>query len=98
LSKAFVERKSDYAAVLHKAASKSGEMPGGGKRFVVIDGPMPEKPKFPRLSFQVLDETDSGAPGVPSLTLDKLMDKLSTVYGPEHTFMDGPGRHTVSQS
>ena len=83
MSKAFVERKSQYAAALHKAADKSGVMPGGGKRFVVVDGKLPQKPKFPRLSFQVRDQTEPEDPKVASLTLERLIDKLSIVYGPE---------------
>jgi hypothetical protein len=83
LSDAFVNRNSDYAAVLRKAARKSGMTQGGVKRFVVANGQRPTKPKFPRLSFQVLDGTESAAPDVPSLTLEQLIDKLSIVYGPE---------------
>ena len=83
LSKRFVEHNSDYAAALRKAASKSNEMQGGAKRFVVIDGKLPKNPKFPRLSFQVLDASESVHRKVPSLKLEQLIDKLSIVYGPE---------------
>ena len=83
LSKRFVEHNSDYAAALRKAASKSNEMQGGAKRFVVIDGKLPKNPRFPRLSFQVLDASESVHRKVPSLKLEQLIDKLSIVYGPE---------------
>jgi hypothetical protein len=60
LRDAFVKRDSHYDAVLREAASKSWPMVSALR-----------SSRFPRLWFQVLDDTESAAPDVQSLTLER---------------------------